>query len=85
YGRSYSVELSPERAEIVFIPPGFAHGFLALENGTLMWYQTSVAHAPEYDRGVAWNSIGFDWPCAHPVISARDAAFPKLSEFVSPF
>ena len=85
FGRCYARELNDCNREILFIPVGLAHGFLALEEGTTMVYQTSTAHSPTQDTGIVWNSFGFDWPVKNPVLSERDQKFPALREFQSPF
>ena len=85
FGRCASRELSAANREMFFISVGFAHGFLSLEDGSVMVYQTSTMHAPECDAGILWNSFGFDWGMADPVINERDQKFPRLDEFVSPF
>ncbi len=84
-GKSFVRELSAANREMLFIPVGFAHGFLALEDQTVMVYLTSTVHSPPHDAGVLWNSFGFDWPVRRPVLSARDQQFPKWGEFNSPF
>ena len=85
FGRAASRKLSASNREMFYIPVGVAHGFLALEDNTVMVYQTSTVHAPASDAGIHWNSIGFDWPVTKPVLSERDQNFPKLAEFNSPF
>ena len=86
YGRAISFELSAENCLSAFIPSGFAHGFLALTEGALMVYKTSTVHTPSCDAGIRWDSFGFDWPLAgEPILSDRDAKFPTLAEFESPF
>lgn len=85
FGRSVARELSAANREMFFIPVGFAHGFLALEDGATMVYQTSTVHAPAHDAGIRWDGFGFDWPVKNPVMSERDQKFPALREFVSPF
>jgi dTDP-4-dehydrorhamnose 3,5-epimerase/CDP-3, 6-dideoxy-D-glycero-D-glycero-4-hexulose-5-epimerase len=86
YGRSVEVALSAEDPALLVIPPGIAHGFLSLEDGTLMGYKTSTEYCPEADAGIHWDSFGHDWQlsCA-PVTSERDARHPGLPAFVSPF
>ena len=83
--RSISRELSAENREMLFIPAGCAHGFLALEDDSMMVYQTSTVHSPSHDAGVLWNSFGFDWPVKNPILSERDQKFPALRDFQSPF
>jgi dTDP-4-dehydrorhamnose 3,5-epimerase len=81
----YSRELSADSAEMLFIPAGLAHGFLSLEDDSVMVYQTDTVHTPECDAGVAWDSIGFNWPVSAPILSDRDRGFPRLEAFASPF
>jgi len=85
YGRSWSWELSPDNGHIIYIPKGFGHGFLSLAHGSVMIYKTSTVHAPSHDTGVRWDSFGFAWPVAAPVISERDRQLPPLGEFKTPF
>lgn len=85
FGRAYSHELNATQRESLFIPIGFAHGFLALEDGATMVYQTSTGHSPAQDAGIRWNSFGFNWPVVQPLLSERDQKFPALGEFSSPF
>jgi dTDP-4-dehydrorhamnose 3,5-epimerase len=85
YGQSVSAELSAANREALYIPPGFAHGFRALTNDALTYYLVSSENHPPSDDGIRFDSIGFNWGTAQPVVSARDLAFPALSEFISPF
>lgn len=84
-GQAVSRELSATNREMFFIPPGFAHGFLSLDDDTLTVYKTDFVYAPAQDTGVAWNSFGFNWPVAQPIVSERDSKFPAWSDFQSPF
>lgn len=83
--RCASHEISASNRKMFFIPIGFAHGFLSLEDDTVMVYQTSTVHHPDLDSGILWNSFGFDWGVLDPIISDRDRAFPPLQHFDSPF
>lgn len=85
YGQSCGVLLDAQEPALVFIPRGVAHGFKALENETLMVYKTSSEYVPTHDAGVLWNSFGFDWSCAAPVLSERDCRHPPLRDFDSMF
>jgi dTDP-4-dehydrorhamnose 3,5-epimerase len=85
FGRFWSGQLDTNTRDILFIPEGFAHGFLALENNTLVSYVASRPHSPEHDFGLHWNSFGFNWPVKNLIISERDQKFPALSDFASPF
>lgn len=70
---------------MLYIPKGCAHGFLSLENNTLMHYKVSTVYSPENDKGILWNSFGFEWNTSNPIISNRDNCHPSINEFNSPF
>ncbi|MGL4903787.1 MAG: dTDP-4-dehydrorhamnose 3,5-epimerase, partial [Cetobacterium sp.] len=63
FGKHYLVELTADNKKIFYIPPGFAHGFLTLEDNTEFQYKCTDYYAPEFDSGVLWNDsdIGIDW------------------------
>lgn len=63
FGKYYLVELSADNKKMFYIPPGFAHGFLTLEDNTEFQYKCTDYYAPEFDSGVLWNDsdIGIDW------------------------
>lgn len=84
-GGTISRELSAANREMFFIPIGFAHGFLSLEDDSLVVYKTDAIHSPEHDLGIAWDSFGFNWPVTHPILSERDRKFPAWPDFKSPF
>lgn len=85
FGKSLGIEMGVGDHRILYIPPGLAHGFLSLEDQSLMIYQTSAVHAPSHDVGIHWDSFGFKWPVQCPIVSVRDAAFQPLAGFASPF
>ena len=85
YGKHAAVELSEENRHILLLPRGFAHGFLSLREGSLVAYCTDTGHDPDCDKGIRWDSFGFEWPVAEPVISEKDLNQPALSDFESPF
>jgi dTDP-4-dehydrorhamnose 3,5-epimerase len=64
----------------MYVPRGFAHGFLTLEDNSTVHYHISDYHAPEAARGLRWNdpAIGIDWPCPPAVLSDRDATYPYM-------
>jgi dTDP-4-dehydrorhamnose 3,5-epimerase len=80
YRRWYGAELTMANRRSLFIPPGFAHGFVSLTDGAEVYYMISAAHAPEFSRGLRWNdpALAIEWPLAPTVISARDAAYPLM-------
>jgi dTDP-4-dehydrorhamnose 3,5-epimerase len=80
YRRWFGTQLTAQNRRSLFIPPGFAHGFITLSDDTEVYYMISVPHAPDYAQGLRWNDPAFaiQWPLAPTVISARDAAYPLL-------
>ena len=75
FGRSFSAELSAENRRMMYVPRGFAHGFLTLEEDTEAFYLVSAFYAPDRERGVRWNDPRFaiGWPAEPRVISDKDA------------
>ena len=80
YRRWYGTELTMANRRALFIPPGFAHGFVSLTDGAEVYYMISPAYAPEFSRGLRWSDPAFaiEWPLVPAVISARDAAYPLM-------
>jgi dTDP-4-dehydrorhamnose 3,5-epimerase len=80
YRRWFGTELTGANRRSLFIPPGFAHGFVSLTDNAEVYYMISVAHAPEVSRGFRWNDPAFaiEWPLVPTVISPRDASYPLL-------
>jgi dTDP-4-dehydrorhamnose 3,5-epimerase len=76
-----AVELTAGEGNQLYIPPGFAHGFLALEDSIVLYKCTEYYHAGS-DAAVRWNdpAIGIEWPETSPVLSPKDAAAPLLSQ-----
>lgn len=87
YGRHLALELDDRRRQLLYLPTGIAHGFLALEDDTLVLYKTDHEYAPEYDTGVRFDSFGYDWPVEDPVMSPRDRELPAFGEegYQTPF
>jgi dTDP-4-dehydrorhamnose 3,5-epimerase len=89
YGRHIAVELSADNAAQLFIPVGFGHAFITLEPDVEVAYKVSDIYAPQCDGGIAWDdpTLAIDWPLppGGPVLSAKDAALPRLADFDSPF
>ncbi|MGE5548214.1 MAG: dTDP-4-dehydrorhamnose 3,5-epimerase [Solirubrobacterales bacterium] len=73
-------ELSADRRNALYVPPGCAHGFLTLEDGAEVFYQMGAAYVPDLARGVRWNDPAFaiEWPFAPALIGERDAAYPDF-------
>lgn len=87
FGRWVGAELSEQNQHQLWVPAGFAHGFVVLSESADFLYKTTEYYAPEHERCIAWNdpAIGIDWPlAAHgiqaPVLSSKDAAGAGLRE-----
>lgn len=85
YGRHMALKLHAGEARALYIPPGFAHGFLTLSDEAVTYYNVTSVHHPQSDTGLHWRSFGFDWPVEAPIISERDMNLPSLAQFSSPF
>lgn len=75
------VEMSAQSSKMIYVPEGFAHGFLTLEDDTEVFYQMSEFYAAECAGGVRWNdpTFGIVWPAEVRVINARDNNFPDFT------
>jgi dTDP-4-dehydrorhamnose 3,5-epimerase len=85
FGRWAAAELSGDNRRMLWIPPGLAHGFLALEDGTELLYKCTEYYAPELERSLLWSdpAVGIEWPLAagrRPILSEKDAAGALLVE-----
>jgi dTDP-4-dehydrorhamnose 3,5-epimerase len=80
YRQHLGVELSAQARTALYVPEGFAHGFITLLAGSEVFYQMSEFYAPQAGRGLRWNDPTFaiDWPEPVQVISERDATYPDL-------
>lgn len=90
YGQWVGAELSAENGNQLFIPIGFAHGFLTLEPNCEVTYKCSNIYAPAHDGGIRWDdpAIGIAWPSTGgivPELSTKDILQPLLADFDSPF
>jgi dTDP-4-dehydrorhamnose 3,5-epimerase len=81
YARHLSVFLSADNRRMLYVPEGFAHGFLTLEDATEVFYQISELYSPESQRGFRWDdpAFGIVWPEAVQVISERDRTYPDFA------
>jgi len=87
YGTWVGRELSAETGELLWIPPGFAHGYAVLSDVADVAYKVTAEYAAELDRRILWNdpAIGVVWPVDAPIVSAKDAAQPPLAAAENPF
>lgn len=82
YGQWVGVTLTSEEKNMLYIPPGFAHGFCALEENTEFVYYCTDEYSKDHERGIFWNdpAIGIDWPVENPIVSDRDTTYPMLAD-----
>jgi dTDP-4-dehydrorhamnose 3,5-epimerase len=89
YGRWFSVTLSPERNNQLWVPVGFGHGFCTLEPNTIISYRVTDYYSAEHDKGVAWDDpeIAIEWPhVTDPdTLSAKDRRQPLLADLPAYF
>lgn len=83
FGQYVKVELSEENKQMLFIPEGFAHGFVVLSEEAELLYKASGEYAPQADRGIRWNdeTIGINWEIDfEPILSEKDMVQPFLKD-----
>jgi dTDP-4-dehydrorhamnose 3,5-epimerase len=89
YGQHVAVLLSGENKRQLFVPRGFAHGFLVLSDSATFAYKVDNTYAPEFDAGIRWNDkeLNIQWGLeeSEVLVSAKDAELPFFLEFDSPF
>jgi dTDP-4-dehydrorhamnose 3,5-epimerase len=87
YGQHITCLLNTEQSNMFYIPPGFAHGFTALEDNTTFLYKCTGYYVPAAEGGVYWNDpdLGIDWGVTDPLVSEKDKGLPRLAALYSPF
>jgi dTDP-4-dehydrorhamnose 3,5-epimerase len=87
YGKYYSVLLSEENKLQFFLPAGFAHGFLTLEDNTLFSYKCSNLYNKESEGSILWNDseLGIDWQVENPIVSPKDEEASRFKDIKSQF
>ncbi len=87
YGNSFSIELTEENKTMLWIPPGFAHGFCTLEDNTIFSYKCTELYHPEVEDGLFYMDDAFDisWRLDNVQLSEKDKHYPPFTSFNSPF
>jgi len=87
YGNWASVELNHDNKWMYWIPPGFAHGFVTLEDNTVFFYKCTNVYNKESEGSLLWNDpdLNIDWKIQNPILSEKDKTGPLLKDFISPF
>lgn len=85
FGRHMVEMLSSENLRIVYVPPGFAHGYVVLTETAEFLYKCSDFYFPQYERGVLWSdpALGIDWRIVDPILSAKDRMHPPLAQIAA--
>ncbi|MFA6654031.1 MAG: dTDP-4-dehydrorhamnose 3,5-epimerase [Candidatus Delongbacteria bacterium] len=84
FGKHFKVELSSDDGKMIYIPKGFAHGFLSLSDDTVIMYKCGEQYSPGHERGIRFNDpeLGIDWiyPDGEMIVAERDRQFPIFRE-----
>ena len=87
YGKNYSMVLNAKEQVMLWIPAGFAHGFLSLEDNTILSYKCTKVYNKESESGLLYNDadLKIDWNCENPIVSEKDIKLLHFKSFVSSF
>ena len=87
YGKHVAVELSAENKRQLWIPAGFAHGFVALEDDTVFQYKCTNYYNKAAEDALLWNdeTLGINWEIQQPILSPKDELATTFNSFISPF
>ena len=87
YGQFEKIMLSESNKKQLWVPAGFAHGFLTLEDHTIFSYKCTETYHPDSEGGIQWNDpdLGIDWGVTNPILSEKDKKTDFFRTFVSPF
>ena len=87
YGQHFAVELSEENKTVVWIPPGFAHGFVTLKDDTIFTYKCTVVYNKESEGALIWNDedLNIDWRVENPLVSDKDMVAGNFNDFTTQF
>lgn len=85
YGQYACFYIDSIKHNIIYIPIGFAHGYLVLEDDTTVVYKMSSVYSPGYESGIKWDSLDIPWPVKKPILSKKDNSLPDFKDFVSMF
>jgi dTDP-4-dehydrorhamnose 3,5-epimerase len=78
YLKHFGIDLTADNFKMVYVPEGFAHGYLTLENDTHVAYHVTEFYTPGFEKGIRWNdpALNIQWPLQPQIISAKDKNFP---------
>jgi len=87
YGQHFAIELNDRDHTMFYVPEGFAHGFLTLEDNTIFSYKVTNFYNPESEGGILWNdpALEINWGVTRPILSGKDKEYKPFKEFRSLF
>lgn len=85
FGEFEVFDLNSDKANMLYLSGGIAHGFYVLSEMAIMFYKVTASHSAEHDSGILWNSLNIPWPNKNPILSERDKNFQPFLDFKSPF
>ncbi|MDY0075775.1 MAG: dTDP-4-dehydrorhamnose 3,5-epimerase [Bacteroidales bacterium] len=87
YGQWASIELTESNKMMYWVPPGFAHGFVTLEDSTVFFYKCTNVYNKASEGSIRWNDpdLNIDWNIKNPILSEKDQTSPLFKDFISPF
>lgn len=87
FGQHYKIELSADNKTQLFVPEGFAHGFVALQPDTIISYKCTNYYSAQHDRSILWSDkdLGIDWGVDDPLVSQKDQNGIPFSQFEPTF
>lgn len=87
YGSHFSIVLSAEQHNMLYVPEGFAHGFSVLSENCLFFYKCTQIYNRESEGGILWNDpqLAIDWRVEAPIVSDKDKQLPRLKDLMTPF
>ena len=85
FGHVFTITLTAEHPRQVFHPPGIAHGFCVLSDVAEIWYKCTERYFADDEGGLLWSDpdLAIDWPLKSPIVSSRDAAYPRLKDIAA--
>jgi dTDP-4-dehydrorhamnose 3,5-epimerase len=81
----FSLEMNEENDRVLWVPPGFAHGFMALSDHTIVYYECTAEWAPTAEGGILWSdaALQIEWPEIRPILSGKDEKMPTLAQWLT--
>ena len=85
FGKHFTMEMDGDTPRGLYVPAGFAHGFIALSDDVLFMNATNTVWNGDADGGIHWQSCGIAWPDVAPIVSDKDQNLPSFNDYESPF